>query len=224
MPMLLMIRRLADNSFAGSYANRMRRRRFRLFPELVAGLQHPVRVLDIGGTENFWEQMGVAGKEGLEVSLLNLSLPQVSMPGFIGVQGDARDLSVFADASFDVAFSNSVIEHVGGWADQQRMASEMMRVGKRIFLQTPNRYFPLEPHFLFPFFQFLPVGWRIWLLMHFRLGWYPRYADRTSAREAATSIRLLTHKELQVLFPGARIYKERFLGMVKSFVVMRGMG
>jgi 2-polyprenyl-3-methyl-5-hydroxy-6-metoxy-1,4-benzoquinol methylase len=76
----------------------------------------------------------------------------------------------FRDHQFDVVYSNSVIEHVGDLDDMRRMAQEIQRVGKRYFLQTPNRYFPIEPHFVFPFFQFLPRPVQISLVQKFRLG------------------------------------------------------
>lgn len=76
------------------------------------------------------------------------------------VSGDATDLREYEDKSFNLVFSNSVIEHVGDFTAQRKMAKEMMRVGKHCYLQTPNRYFPLEPHFLFPCFQFLPIRLR----------------------------------------------------------------
>ena len=218
--MLQLLKRLSDNRQSGTLADHLRRKRFALFTEMLAGMSRPVRVLDVGGTVSFWERMGFRGMDRVEVTLLNLHTEQTDVPGISTMAGNACDLSHFDDNSFDIAFSNSVIEHVGGWEDQQLMAREMQRVGKHIFLQTPNKYFPLEPHFLFPFYQFLPLRVRVWLLMRFNLGWYPCFSSRDAAREAATSIRLMTRKELQVLFPGARIYRERFGGVTKSFVVV----
>ena len=34
-------------------------------------------------------------------------------------------------------------------------------------------------------------------------------------------IRLLSYKELKLLFPDCQIYKERFFGFTKSFIVIR---
>ena len=70
--------------------------------------------------------------------------------------GDAVDMPGISDGAFDVVFSNSVIEHVETYENQRRMAAEIRRVGRRYFVQTPNRHFPLEPHFLVPGFQLLP--------------------------------------------------------------------
>ena len=62
----------------------------------------------------------------------------------------------FTTGEFDVVFSNSVIEHVGDFDDQRRMADEVRRVGRRFFVQTPNRWFPLEVHTRLPFVHWLP--------------------------------------------------------------------
>lgn len=102
------------------------------------------------------------------------------------------------------------------------MAREVKRVGARYFLQTPNRHFPIEPHFLFPYFQFLPVPARVWLLQHFRLGWRSRIRDAGKARASVESVRLLSKAELIALFPDASLFEEKMVGLTKSFVVYAG--
>jgi len=116
-------------------------------------------------------------------------------------------------------FSNSVIEHVGGYEDQKQMAREVQRIGKRYFLQTPNFYFPFEPHFLFPFFQFFPLWLKVFLLRHFSLGWRDKIPDKGEAIKTANSVRLLKKEELKELFPGAVIHDEKFGGLTISFIV-----
>ena len=167
--------------------------------------------------------MGGQTMDEVRVTLLNLGAQPVSNPKFESVVGDARDLSRYPDMAFDVVFSNSVIEHLGpDFTDQKRMADEIRRVGKRYFVQTPNRYFPLEPHFLTPGFQFLPVSVRVWLVSNFNVGWYKRIPDKAQAKREVESISLLSRRDLQRLFPGAQIYEERFLGLIKSFVAYGG--
>jgi hypothetical protein len=166
--------------------------------------------------------MGGFTEENAHIVLLNLSELRINHNNFTSVAGDARDMRVFKDKEFDVAFSNSVIEHVGNLEQQEQMAEEVQRICKRYFIQTPNRYFPIEPHFLFPFFQFLPLSWKVFLIRHFDLGWTPKIADREKAEELFLPIRLLTKKELKRLFPGGKIFKEKFLGLTKSFVVYGG--
>jgi hypothetical protein len=102
--------------------------------------------------------------------------------------------------------------------DQRRAAAEMQRVGRRWFVQTPNRHFPIEPHFLFPFFQYLPIEARAYLLSKTRLGWMARVPDRHEARKVVEGVRLLDRDEMRELFPGSAILEERFAGLVKSFV------
>jgi SAM-dependent methyltransferase len=201
----------------------MRRRRFAFFLSLLNGLPRPLRILDVGGTQEFWDMMGGQTMDEARVTLLNLGAQPVSSPKFESVVGDARDLSRYPDMAFDVVFSNSVIEHLGpDFTDQKRMADEIRRVGKRYFVQTPNRYFPLEPHFLTPGFQFLPVRVRAWLVSNFNVGWYERIPDKAQAKREVESISLLSRRDLQRLFPGAQIYEEKILGLTKSFVAYGG--
>ncbi len=213
--------KIANNSNNDSWSARLRRKRFDLFLSLLSEVERPINILDVGGTERFWQVMGFGEKEDISIALLNVDVIPVSSPAVTSIKGDARDIK-FPDASFDIVFSNSVIEHVGGLDDQQRMAEEIQRVGKRCFIQTPNKNFFLEPHFLFPYFQFLPMGLRTWLLMNFRLGWFPKEPSPERALELVESIRLLTRKEFLALFPNAQLYEEKVLGMTKSFIVYAG--
>jgi hypothetical protein len=213
-------KRLADSASPSSVATRLRRQRFQLFLDMLTDRPGPVSVLDVGGSQGYWEMMlaGAPLGDRLRVTLLNVSPQAVSLPNFSAMVGDGRSMRQFADKQFDIVFSNSTIEHVGGSEDQRRMADEVKRVGKRYYLQTPNRYFPIEPHFLFPGFQFLPLGVRAWLLQHFDLGSTLRQRDLERARAEVAGIRLLSKAEVRELFPEAVIHEERVYGLVKSFV------
>ena len=217
-----MLRRLADNRTSSSLAARLRRRRFAFFLSLLSKVPRPVRILDIGGTQRYWQVVGFPETEGIHVTLLNLHLEPVSSAAFDSITGDARSVPGLADKSFDVVYSNSVIEHVGSFHEQRQMAEEVKRIGLRYFIQTPNRYFPIEPHFLVPGFQFLPLETRAWLSSRLQLGWMPKFEDRTEAREQAASISLLTRQQLRMLFPEASLYTEHFLGLPKSYVAYHG--
>lgn len=219
-----LLTRLADNTNPASLANRYRRRRFELFCSLVRTVAPPYRLLDVGGTGDFWRAMEFDISNGTEIVVLNTYPEHSEDQNVRTVVGDARDMSQFGDGEFDVVFSNSVIEHVGDADDQRRMASEVQRVGRRYFVQTPNYYFPLEPHFLFPFFQFLPVEARARLLTKRALGWYPRCASLDEARHVVQTVRLLTSTELRAMFPNAKLYRERVAGMTKSLVAYGGWG
>ena len=217
----LLFKKIADMREADSLITQLRCRRYALFRTLLDRLPRPVRLLDVGGTQFFWEMMGFRGDQGLDVTLLNLESGW-TRPGFRSVVGNACDMRQFADQEFDVVFSNSVIEHLGDQAAQQQAANEIKRVGKRYFVQTPNRNFPLEPHFFFPGFQFLPLSARIWLLQHFDLGWYKKLPDYTAARQEVETIRLLSRRDVVRLFPEGVLYNERFAGMTVSFVIYAG--
>lgn len=86
----------------------MRRRRFSFFLSLLAEVKRPVRILDAGGTSEFWQLMGLSHRDDIRVTILNRRSARLSK-----VSGDARGLARYADSSFDVLFSNSVIEHLG---------------------------------------------------------------------------------------------------------------
>lgn len=218
-----MLKRMADNRDQRSLAVQFRKRRFAFFQSLLSRLECPVHILDIGGTESYWKSMELNAGDQVFITLLNLTQNDVSLPNVTSIAGDARAM-IAKDASFDVVFSNSVIEHVGTYQDQLQMAKEVRRVGKRYFIQTPNKYFPLEPHFLFPLFQFLPINIRVLMLQNFKLGWFSKTPDKVKAREIVEGIRLLGKREFMALFPNAAIYEEKILGMTKSFVAYGGWG
>lgn len=203
-------------------AERLRRRRFRLVTSLMSRVPRPLTVLDVGGTEFFWQQVGFTADHDVRIVLLNLSKEPVTRPNFRSVVGDATNMPEFRDSEFDVVFSNSVIEHVGGYDKQRQMADEVKRVGKRYCIQTPNRHFPIEPHFLIPFLQFYPMWLQVLLTRHIDIGSFGRFPDSRAAEGYLRTLRLMTASELRALFPGARIHGEKVCGLTKSFVVYRG--
>jgi len=216
------VKKIADHRQPDSLAAKYRKQRFTLFQTLTEQLDGPLTILDVGGTERFWNRMLPSTSPLYKVILLNKFSQPITRPDFTSLVGDARAMQQFADKEFDIVFSNSVIEHVGSFEDQRKMADEIRRVGKRYFVQTPNRYFPIEPHFLFPFFQFFPIWMKCWLIQHFDLGWRKRTPDYQSAMEIAKEIRLLSKREFVNLFPEGRLVEEHFLGFVKSFTIYYG--
>lgn len=202
-----------------------RNRRFgffrQFFDQISAGGTQSVKILDIGGTEDYWKSMGFELNDKTEIVLLNLYEKEVSHPGFKSIKGDACNLEGIADKSFDLVFSNSVIEHLFTKENQIKMANEIQRVGKNYFIQTPNKYFPIEPHWVFPFFQFLPFGLQVFLTQHFNLGHIPKIGDQEKAKEQVREVRLLSKKEFYSMFSGANIFLENFFGFTKSFIVYK---
>ena len=138
--------------------------------------------------------------------------------------GDGRALP-FRDQAFDVVFSNSVIEHVGDALSQQRFAREVARVGRAYWVETPNRWFPVEQHLLTPFIHWLPRRWQRALVPRFN--WWrilvPLPPDRRDyyIDHYLREVRLLGPGQLSALFPEARILRERVLGIAKSLVALR---
>jgi len=154
-----------------------------------------------------------------KVTLLNKEFSErPPLPYVSYVMGDARKMGMFPDRHFDICFSNSLIEHLGR-EDQVLVANEIRRVAKGYFVQTPNRNFPLEPHFLVLAWQFLPVGLRAGLLQQRDFGWMKRVQDPAAARETVGSIRLLNEAELKRLFADGQIHREKIAGMTKSLVI-----
>lgn len=195
-----------------------RRRRYAVFARAVA-LRDTDRVLDVGGyPSDLYHPIGRA-----EITCLNIDPDGPSAaPGgrFRCVRGDARQLP-YPDGAFDVVFSNSVIEHVGSWEDQRRFASEVRRVAARLWVQTPNRGFPIEPHLVAPFVHFLPRRAQVFLARWATpWGWAHR-PTAAQARAYLDDIRLLTYDDMRRLFPDCTILRERFLGLTKSLIAVR---
>jgi SAM-dependent methyltransferase len=212
---------ILNPSFEKSFNQKFREKRFKFFLELLATVKtdKPIKILDIGGTEIYWERMNYAHAPNLEITLLNLSEVPTKHPNFTSIKGDACNLTQFEDNHFDIVFSNSVIEHLFTKENQIKMANEVMRVGRNYYVQTPNYYFPLEPHWLFPFFQFLPFGTRVFLTRNFSLGMKKKAENKAQAVEMVDEVKLLTVNEMKNLFPTGTLYKERFLGLIKSITL-----
>jgi SAM-dependent methyltransferase len=153
--------RLAD-----SISLRSRRRKLALFMETIAPTPETT-VLDLGAddlafgdaggcsTLNYFEEHYPWPERITALGLAEGERFRERYPGIRYVQGDALALP-FADGEFDVVFSNAVVEHVGGREEQRRFVAEALRVARRAFVTTPNRWFPLEVHTLLPLVHWLP--------------------------------------------------------------------
>lgn len=192
----------------------------RVFPDLPS-----YHVLDLGGTPDSWLRAPVRPKA---VTLLNLfdgelvadsgaQRPEWLTP----VAGDACDPpAAITDRRYDLVFSNSLIEHVGGAARRAALAGVVRGLADRYWVQTPYRYFPVEPHYIFPGYQFLPLATRAritraWPLIHTRAGTWE------DSMRTALEVELLSVSELRYLFPDATLHRERFAGLTKSVIAVR---
>jgi hypothetical protein len=180
-----------------------------------------MRVLDLGGTPDAWRLAPVQPKSVVTVNLLPL---ESGSPAITAVQADACDLpaSVAGDR-FDLVYSNSLLEHVGGHVQRRRLAETIHSLADRHWVQTPYRYFPIEPHWLFPGIQWLPYEARVQVSMHWNRG-HIRTHTRDEAEDQVDEIELIGISQMRRYFPASVIWYERFAGFVKSLVAIRDAG
>ena len=175
-----------------------KRKLARFLEELQPGPETTIVDVGVGDTgfdtepgvalsHNFFEAMYPWPERITAVSDVPLPNFAQEFPQIAPVTASGTNLP-FEDDSFDIAFSNAVLEHVGGREEQRRFVHELCRVAPKVFVSTPNRRFPLEVHTLVPF-----------------LHWLPRSArDRAFAalrRDAWEGVELLNRRELLELFP-----------------------
>lgn len=210
------VRDALTSSDPRSLSSVLRRRRYArllaMFPDLG-----DMRVLDLGGRPSSWQDQGVLPAQ---VVCMNLEEGATVTDGpVVTVAGDACDLdAVRRLGRFDLVFSNSTIEHVGGHVKRQQFADAVRTAADRYWVQTPSLYFPIEPHTLFPCFQFLPVSVRRFVAQRWPLSPLGTGGDLT---DEILSIDLLSITELRYYFPTAAIWRSRVAGITKSLVAVR---
>lgn len=199
-----------------------RAQRHRQFVEVILPKTEETMV-DVGGYPEYWASFPRLVKH---IDCVNLHAypwdasraPQHSISTLIG-NGCALEMK---DRAYDIAFSNSVIEHVGDLPAQQAFAREMMRVGGRIWVQTPAYECPIEPHFLAPFIHWFPKGVRRALARNFTIWGWSQRPSKEEVREFVDFTRLMTKREFKAAFPGCEIRTERLLGVFpKSYIAVR---
>jgi Methyltransferase domain len=193
----------------------LRRRRMRFFANAF-GLRDDMRVIDVGGRKTNWCLV----EEKPDVTIVNIEFGDAEDGRFHYVHSDGKSLP-YADNSFELCYSNSVIEHVGDWDARQAMAREIRRVASRYYVQTPNKWFFSDPHTVGAFLHWLPKRYHRKLVRWCTL-W--GLVDRPSQEQIDAlleEVELLTEREMRALFPDAKIVKERFLGMTKSIIALR---
>ena len=205
----------------------MRKRRSQLLLPMILEVfreKGEVEIIDVGGTRAYWNIIPVDLLRAQNVKITIVNFPDTEMifddPLFSFVAGDGRDLSNFDDNAFDIAHSNSVLEHVGNWEDMRRFAGEIARVGRKYFVQTPSFWFPIEPHCMTPFFHWLPISIRIQLVLRFELGNWKKATNLSEAKRIVESAQLLTIKKMRAIFSDAIIHTEWLL-FPKSHIAIR---
>lgn len=197
------------------FIRHFRTRRMEQFVALF-GVKDGDRVIDVGGTPFNWRLIKVKP----HVVLVNVGGTVQALDNVESIVGDGRALD-YANESFDIAYSNSVIEHVGTWEDQVKFARELGRVAASYYVQTPNKWFFIEPHLIAPFIHFLPKRLVCRLVRYFSIWGLVVRPNRRRAEEFVNGISLLGEREVRRLFPDAEIHRERFLGMTKSLIAVR---
>jgi hypothetical protein len=137
------------------------------------------------------------------------------------LEGDALQADeLLKGEEFDLVFSNSLIEHLGGHAARRRFADVVSALAASYVIQTPYRYFPVEPHWMFPAFQFLPIAARSWLAPRWPLGSTRGWNAEAAANEVM-SAELLSVAEMRNYFPDSKIVWERVAGLPKSMIAVK---
>lgn len=212
------IRAQADHRNPKSYAARMRAHRAKRIRRLIDGAaarRGACDIVDLGGLASYWAAVGYDYLRARKVHVTLVNLHQTQAPPelsdlFTSVQGDAAALP-YPDRRWDLCHSNSVIEHIAGWERKAAFAREATRLAPAHYIQTPNYWFPIEPHYLLPAVHWLPQPCRTWVLKRASLG--GRY-DETEVCE------LLTAAELRRLFPSSTLVPEHVGPFVKSWMVI----
>jgi len=202
----------------GSLGARYRSRRWEwlsaTFPDLAE-----MSVIDLGGTAESWRRAPV---QPAAVHIVNLEKPPDELPDWLrSDHADACELpEEILAGDYDVVISNSVLEHVGGHARRRMFADAVHRLADRHWIQTPYRYFPVEPHWVCPGMQFLPAPARATVAQHWPLVHTPP-ASREEALRSVLEIELLSRTEMRAYFPDSRILSERVAGLPKSLIAVK---
>lgn len=193
-----------------------RRKRMSLFKE-VMGVTDGASIIDIGGTPMIWGCLDVKPA----VTLVNINADEWHVGNMRMISASGTEVP-FPDNSFDICFSNSVIEHVGGKTEQEKFASEVRRLSKRYWVQTPNKWFFVEPHLIGVFIHWMPARYSKYLVRWFTVwGWVNKPTLR-QADDFIRSINLLSISRMRVLFPDADIIQERVaFFLVKSIIACK---
>lgn len=203
-----------------------RQRKFDLFYEIMQPSETD-KVLDVGGEvelSSYNQRQFIDNyphKQG--ISVINLSTELIETiskkyPEIDARVGDACNLP-WPDDYFDIVFSNAVIEHVGDYEKQKKMAAEIMRVGQKWFVTTPNRWYPFEFHMRLPFVTWLPGNY---YLKVGRIISYNHVKKKYVSNIINTNLRLMTAKELKTCFSNSRIIRQRVTFMAETLIAIGG--
>jgi hypothetical protein len=214
------LQKYAANNIAGNFSAKIRNKRMAFFIEFLDSIKtdKTLKILDIGGTNYFWDLWLKNIPFTIDLTLLNIN--NEITKGYKSIILDANELYKLDKLDYDVVFSNSLIEHLTTYENQIKFAETILRISKKHFIQTPAFIFPLEPHFLFPFFHWFSKNIRVFLVQHFNLGWYKKQDNLGEAKKLVDEIRILKKKELKDLFPNSKIVTEKMFFITKSYIIV----
>lgn len=205
---------IGTHSASGSVTHRQRRWNdlATRFPDLA-----DMSVLDMGGTVESWR---LCPTQPARLVLLNTFAQESEAEVIVG---DACEPpAALQSQNFDLVFSNSVIEHVGGAWRRQRFAAAVRSLGSHHWIQTPYRYFPVEPHFLCPGLQYMPKAIGAHVVVRWPFGNYAHTLESAAdALPYLDDIDLLSRAQMHQYFPESEIRLERFGPLVKSLIAVR---
>lgn len=186
-------------------------------------------ILDLGGRADYWRRVGFDFLEDHDLHVVCINHTEAELyasddqhPRLTARVGDACNMAGEADNAYQMVHSNSVVEHVGRFADMRAFAGEARRLAPAYYIQTPYFWFPIDPHWpRMPFFHWMPMSWRQKLLRRFKLGWGGPCRDVDHAMRDLEGTVLLDWSQMKTLFPDGRIRAERFFGLPKSMIAER---
>lgn len=212
-----------------------RGKRARIFAENFT-ITSETRVIDIGSEDGSAIARVLAGTcvrpQNVFIADINEAFVKAGQNqyGFTPIVIPESGTLPFPDQFFDVVYCSSVIEHVTipknevwgvrsarefmerALAQQAVFAREIRRLGKAYFVQTPNKWFPVESHTWLPFVGYLPRRLLIPIL---------RITNRVWVKRTTPDWYLLTARDMRVFFPDAVILREHFFGLTKSLMAIK---
>jgi ubiquinone/menaquinone biosynthesis C-methylase UbiE len=200
------------------FSSQFRAKRMAQF-ENEFNLHDNIDILDIGGNQYNWQFIRAAP----QLTIVNLSEPKnwdYSKKNMKFSVGNGIKLD-FQDKEFTIVYSNSVIEHLFSFENQQLFADEIKRVGKSYYVQTPAQEFFVEPHLITPFVHWFPEKVQRKLMRNFTLWGLLTRPTQAYIDNFLSERKLLTYKAFKLLFPDATIKKEKFLFFTKSYIAIK---
>lgn len=215
-----------------SIRGRLRRARFVKIREMIEYVYDQkgdiVRILDVGGTAKYWGLLEPKWRQRIHVTVMNIDpgrMNEEGAPPDLGyelAEGNGCHMPQYADGEFDICHSNSVIEHVGSFQEMINFAEECRRVGQIFYHQTPEFWFPIEPHYGFPLLHWLPPTMRARLILSFKLGYGRKPASFQAACRSVDHIEIVSGWFVRKVFSTAAFYRERVFLLPKSSIVIGG--